>query len=351
MLKVASGLAEAGHAVDLIAINPTGHYRRDDFGKVRLIELGVIPLKGLTVLNAVRGLARYLRAVRPDAVISATTAVNIIVIFARLLSGASVKTIVSERNAIQASAITASRAGRLYRALIPWIYPKADVIVAVSQGVGDELVRDFAISPSKVKVVYNPVVSDGLVAQSRREVADPWLNDRSVPLILSVGRLHPQKDIPTLLRAFALLLKRREIRLIILGEGRWRGEYERLASALNVASHLKMPGFVDNPYAYMGRANLFVMASRYEGICNVLIEALACGCRVVATDCPGGGPREILEDGKWGRLVPVGDVPALALAMEKALAEPHEAAPLVARAGFFSDENGMAGYRQLIWEH
>src|SRR3989338_3632771 len=159
MLKIARGLADKGYTVDLIAINATGQYRRDGFGKVRLVELGVIGLKGLTVVNAVRGIEKYLRATRPHAVVSETTAVDILLMLASLLSRTRVRIIVSERNAIKASAMSASRTSRLYRALIPWLYPRADLIVAVSQGVGDELVRDFAIPPKKVKVVYNPVIS------------------------------------------------------------------------------------------------------------------------------------------------------------------------------------------------
>lgn len=356
MMKVAKGLSDMGYSVDLIAINPTGQYRQSDFGDVRIIELGKIPIKGMTVINAIFSLARYIRREKPYSIMSATTAVNILLLAAKGLSRTTIelpidggtKIIISERNAVKASAVDAGGLSRIYRKMIPFMYPKADAIVSVSEGLAKELVDDFEIPSSKVKVIYNPVLSDELVDQSQLPLEYDWFND-DVPVLLSVGRLHSQKDFPTLIRAFAVLRKRREARLLILGEGDCRDELQVLINTLGISESVRMPGFADNPYVYMSRADLFVMTSIYEGICNVVIEAIACGCPVVATDCPGGGPYEILEGGKWGALLPVGDVEGITSAMLSSLDNPISSDELRQRASYFSYDIGMSNYRTLIW--
>jgi glycosyltransferase involved in cell wall biosynthesis len=135
---------------------------------------------------------------------------------------------------------------------------------------------------------------------------------------LAVGRLGRVKDYPTLIRAFAKLRENREVRLVILGEGNERSRLESLVRELKLQDCVKMPGYVSNPFAYMARASLFALTSLREGLSNVLVEALYCGCPAVATDCPVG-PREVLRGGEYGRLVPVGDDNALAQAMLESL--------------------------------
>jgi glycosyltransferase involved in cell wall biosynthesis len=165
--------------------------------------------------------------------------------------------------------------------------------------------------------------------------------------LLGVGRLEPQKDFALLLRAFARIRRERAARLLILGEGRERPRLTQLAKALGVADSVDLPGFVPNPYAHMTRANLFVLSSRYEGLGNVVIEALACGCPVVSTDCPSG-PAEVLDRGRYGRLVPVGDPAALAQAILAALEEPVDRARLRGRAAQFSVERAARRYLELM---
>jgi glycosyltransferase involved in cell wall biosynthesis len=165
----------------------------------------------------------------------------------------------------------------------------------------------------------------------------PWFAEGAPPVILGVGKLKPQKDFATLLRAFATLRAGRAARLVILGEGEQRGELEALAQNLGIAADVALPGFVDNPFPYMARASLFVLSSRFEGLPGVLIQALACGCPAVSTDCPSG-PAEILEGGRYGPLVPVGDAEGLARAMAETLAAPLSPDILRERAAFFSTE-------------
>jgi glycosyltransferase involved in cell wall biosynthesis len=167
-------------------------------------------------------------------------------------------------------------------------------------------------------------------------------------VILSVGRLSAEKDYPTLLRAFALLQNQVPARLILLGEGGQRAGLERLASELGIGATVSLPGFVRNPFAYMARARVFVLSSLFEGFGNVLVEALACGCQVVSTHCPGG-PGEILDRGRYGRLVPVGDHAALARAILEAIAEPMDTEALRRRADDFSVERAARRHLDALF--
>lgn len=203
---------------------------------------------------------------------------------------------------------------RSLEASVKLFYPWADGFVAVSQGVADDLRRFAQLPEVKVHTIYNPVVTDELLASAARTPEHPWLAPGEPPVILGVGRLVGQKDFATLVRAFALVRRTRSAKLIILGEGDKRPELEALVTELGLSDEVSLPGFVDNPFAYMARADTFVLSSRHEGLPGVLIQAMACGCKVVSTDCPSG-PREILNNGSLGALVPVGDAGALAEAI------------------------------------
>jgi glycosyltransferase involved in cell wall biosynthesis len=195
-------------------------------------------------------------------------------------------------------------------------------------------------------VVYNPVITPEIMALARQTPDHPWFAAGGPPVILAVGRLTPQKDFPTLLRAFAEVRRRRPARLLILGEGEERAALEALGADLGVAADVALPGFRENAMAYMAGSALFVLSSAWEGLPTVLIEALAAGTRVVSTDCPSG-PREILQDGRLGSLVPVGDVAALADAMTAALARPAAPAPAEALTPFTRDA-AVDHYLRLI---
>jgi glycosyltransferase involved in cell wall biosynthesis len=201
------------------------------------------------------------------------------------------------------------------------LYPKADRIVAVSQGVANDLISLLNLPHEKVTVIYNPIVTPELFEQAKQPVSCSWFEQNRLPVILAVGRLTKAKDYPTLFRAFSLVRQIRPAKLLILGEGEERANLERLAIELGIQNDVSMPGFVDNPFAFMAKASVFVLSSAWEGLPTVLIEALACGCPVVATDCRSG-PREILDNGRYGHLVPVGDHEALAKAILETLDNP-----------------------------
>jgi glycosyltransferase involved in cell wall biosynthesis len=201
-----------------------------------------------------------------------------------------------------------------------WLFPSLDRIICVSQGVVEDTLAITKMPPDRVVAIRNPVITPELAEQAKEPVDHPWFKE-NVPVIMGAGRLTPEKDFPTLIRAFGRVQQETPCRLMILGEGPLRPELEALIAELGLAMSVSLPGFCPNPFAYMKRASLFVMSSAWEGSGNVLVEALALGIPSVSTDCPYG-PRETLADGEYGPLVPVGNHEALAIAMLKTLSSP-----------------------------
>ena len=270
-------------------------------------------------------------------------------VIARALARTEVKVVIVEHNDNSVLERTRPRTlrSKLLQRLKAAIYRRADVIVGVSDGVSRYVEGAFGLPPGSVRTIYNPVVSETLVTRSHEPLTHPWFQPGEPPVLLAVGRLREQKDFVTLLRAFSRVVCQRPCRLLILGEGRGHLSLEAEVQRLGLGDKVALPGFVDNPYPYMRAAAAFVLSSRWEGLSLALIEAVACGCPVVATDCPSG-PSEVLEAGKWGPLVAVGDADALAEAILKTLAEPTPAAELEARAARFSYERAVAGYSELL---
>jgi glycosyltransferase involved in cell wall biosynthesis len=315
MLNLARGLADCGCAVDLVLAQTTGPFMSEVPKSVRVVDLKVS-----RVLTGLPALTRYLRRERPEAMLSVFGYSNIIALLAWRIAGVPTRLFVNEQNTVSVEAGNAlSLRGRLTPLLMKRFYPWASGIVVVSQGVRDDLAHLTGIGGERITVIHNPVLRAEMLERARASLDHPWFGADQPPVLLGVGRLHPQKDYPTLLEAFAQVRQKRPARLLILGEGKERPKLEMLVKKLGLAHDVGLPGFVMNPYAYMARAAVFVLSSRWEGLPTVLIEALCCGTRVVSTDCPSG-PREILRQGEYGPLVPVGDASALAQAVEAALA-------------------------------
>ena len=342
MVTLANGFAERGYVVDLVLARAEGPYLPEVASGVRIVDLGA---RG--VVASLPGLVRYLRRERPGAMLSALNHANVIALLARRFAGVPTRLAVSEHAHLSLSlSVEPSRRGWL----MPWFmrhtYPWVDGVVAVSGGVADDLAQAIGLPRQRIAVVYNPVVTDNMLASAEAPLDHPWFAPGEAPVVLGVGRLTTQKDFGILLRAFAKLRAQRPARLMILGESELRPALEALARQLGIDVDVALPGFTDNPYAYMRRAALFVLSSRFEGFGNVLAEAMACGTPVVSTDCPSG-PAEILEGGKWGRLVPVGDVEALAEAMLATLTETRH--PNVARrAANFGVDQAVDGYLRVL---
>ena len=220
--------------------------------------------------------------------------------------------------------------------------------VAPSRGLANQLIDTTGIRREQVHTIRYPVVSREIRSKAEEPTHHPWLDNKELPVILAAGRLVPEKDFPTLLHAFLRLATRRPVRLIVLGKGPQRQVLQDLAQELGIAEKVDFPGFVENPFAFMARASLFVLSSRYEGLGIVLIQAMACGCPVVSTAC-SFGPSEILEDGRWGELVPVDNAGALADAMNRTLDAPPARDALRTRAAFFDTERAADDYEDLLF--
>ncbi|WP_295387952.1 glycosyltransferase [uncultured Thiodictyon sp.] len=332
MLNLALGLIGAGVAVDLVVGSAAGAYLDLVPAGCRLVDLGAN-----RVMAALPGLTRYLRRRRPEVLLAAMDHANLVALWARTLARAPTRVYVSVRsNLSQEAAHTHLLAGRWLPRLARAFYPRAQGVIAVSQGVADDLDRLLGAGRARVLVIANPVVTPDLGDLAAAPPDHAWLLDtEALPVILAAGRLSAQKDFPTLIRAFAMLEPERGLRLLILGEGPERAALEDLVRSLGLIDRVALPGFTANPFAAMARARLFVLSSAWEGLPGVLIQAMACGTPVVSTDCPSG-PREVLADGRYGPLVPVGDVPALAAAIRQTLDHPPAAAALQARAADYA---------------
>ena len=307
LLNLAWGFDERGLAVDLVVAKAEGPYLSQVPKGIRVVDL-----RASRILTSVPALAHYLRRERPAVMLSAIDHANIVALWARKLSAAPSRIVVSVHSTLtRATSNEPHVRGRLVPRLAGWFYPWADEVVAVSQGVAEDLAASTGLSAERIKVIYNPVVTPELLKKAQEPLDHPWFASGQPPVILAVGRLTVAKDYPTLIRAFALVRAKRSVRLMILGEGEERSGLENLVRELKLEENVLLPGHVDNPYNYMAQAAVFVLSSAWEGFGNVLVEAMAVGTPVVSTDCPSG-PAEILEGGKWGRLVPTGNPAALA---------------------------------------
>lgn len=306
-LNLIEGLQELGCDVELVVFTSAGELADSVPENVALIDL-----KCERALRSPVPLAKYLRKSRPDVLIATMGHANLSAMLARLLSGVPMRLALTEHLAVTLQ--PENWKDRLYRPLARWAYPHAQAIIAVSEGLADTFAEGVGIPRDDVKVIYNPVLTRGFWNSLLIPVQHPWFEVEQPPVILGVGRLVPQKDFPSLIRAFSKVRKSHDARLMILGEGPDRTQLESLVRELRLEGVVELPGFVHNAAAYMARAGVFVLSSVREGLPTVLIEALAAGAPVVSTDCPTG-PEEILMGGRLGRLVPVGDADSLAAAI------------------------------------
>ncbi len=372
VLELAGALAKREYAVDLVVCRLEGALVPEIPGGVRPIELGTAPRsaflrtllrmpartwltllpvmlrKPLKKIRSLPFLEDYLGREQPEVILASTHVPNLLAVWAVRLSGLPIRTVLKQDNSLARSlADSTDPLRRKLPRLVRLWYGRADAVVAVSKGVGDELATLGEVPREKIQVIHNPIDTGRIARQAEAQPDHPWFQAGQPPVVLSAGRLHPQKDYPTLLRAFAALRKTRNLRLAILGEGHERPRLEKLIQDLGIGADVRLLGFQPNPFAFMARAAVFVLSSAWEGLGNVLIEALACGCPVVSTDCPHG-PSEILERGRYGALVPVGDPARLARAIDEALERPADARAAVERARAFDIQNIAEQYVQLL---
>ncbi|MCP4687370.1 MAG: glycosyltransferase [Desulfobacterales bacterium] len=345
MVSLTRELAHRDIDVDLVLGKVEGPFASQIDPRVRVFELGTSH-----AIFCLPRLTPYLRRERPTALVTDKLRVNLAALRGRRLARVDVR-IYTNLHGVLSHKLDKENLSQAKRrskyADIGKCYPLNDGFIPVSKAIGRDLVEHFKVPEHKVHVVYNPVVTPESRDQFGAEVDHPWIKYKDAPVVLGVGRLAPQKDFGALIRAFSLLRRTRKAKLIILGEGRERAALEALASETGVSEDVSMPGFVSNPYAFMSRSDLFVLSSAWEGFGIVLVEALAAGLPVVSADCPGG-PREILQDGRIGPLVPVGDPDALSRAMLHTLDHPPRRALLEKAAEPFTAAACADGYLQAL---
>jgi glycosyltransferase involved in cell wall biosynthesis len=339
MLRLAENFLSRGFTVRVAVLKKKGSL------------VGMLP-RGLPVdeigggrLSCIPRLALYLRRHRADAVISFMTYTNVVAIAAQLLSLSSDRIVVTEHTTYSKSMRRHGILKRIWQAA-PYAYRWTRKVICVSHGVKRDFVAATNLPERYLTTVYNPVVSDDLLAASRQAPSHPWFDSNEAPVILAVGRLDPAKNYPMLLEAVALVRRRRPCRLIILGEGVLRDALQKEIDRLGLRDCVDLPGYVPDALSFMRAADLFVLSSSWEGLSNVLIEAMAVGCPVVSTDAPHG-PREVLDGGRLGRLVPVEDAQALAHAIIETLVRPGDAAERIAWARSFSVDASAERYLEI----
>jgi len=338
------GFIERGVAVDLLLIKAQGMHMDAIPAAVNRVPLGVSHS-----FAALLPLIRYLRRTRPAALLVAKHRAIVVALLARRLAGVATPVIGQFHTTLSAALADRSVWTRaLWSRSMRLFYPWADRIVGVSRGVVDDVAAMAGLPRERLTVIPNPVVSEALFVGARAPLDHPWLAaGRSVPVVIGSGRFTRQKDFPTLIRAFAQLRSARPARLLILGDGADRDACWRLVEELGLSEDVQFTGLVQNPYAYLARAQLFVLSSRWEGSPTVLTEALALGIPVVSTDCPSG-PREILDNGRLAPLVPVEDVEALARAMAQVLDHPPAAEILRAATQDYTVSHSAQAYLSLM---
>jgi glycosyltransferase involved in cell wall biosynthesis len=337
MIKIANNLSDRNYCVDIIVADNVGPYTDMINSTIKVSKI-----EGNNSLSLAYNLYDYLRETKSDILLSTMEMPNIISLIAtRLIQSVPV--------VIQSVGMNSyrGRSGRYH--LIPILkkitYPWADEIVSVSDGVARDLERVTGIRASEITTIYNPVDNCIISQKVSESVNHHWYDNKDAPIILAAGSLKPVKKFSTLIRSVAQMQE--DARVIILGNGPKKEYLKNVSSNLNINDRVSFPGFVDNPYAWMAKADVFVLCSASEGFGNVLVEAMASGTPVVSTNCPGG-PAEILDYGRYGPMVPVGDPEAMARAIQDVLSDSHSSTELQKRAADFDVESIVDQYEDLI---
>lgn len=341
MVNIARGLSMIGVRVDFIVKGTQAPYLHLLPPQVRIIRFQVSKQKA-----ALPKLLDYLQTNEPDILLSAKILDDQIALQAKRRHSGRTRFFLRPGTAL-ISRMEARGTHPLRRWLkkkrLAAMFNAADGVVAVSQGVADEVVELSGSAMDKISVIKNPTITPELYQQAQAAIDEPWLAADQPPLILGIGGLRRQKDFPTLLRAFSVVRKALPCRLMILGQGNKQGQLLNLARELELGDDFRLPGFVDNPYAYLKGARLFVLSSLWEGSPNVLTEAMALGTSCVSTDCPSG-PYEVTRGGEVAPLVPMGDPESLAQAMLQTLREPLDPQRLMEAVSDYTLEKSAASY-------
>lgn len=341
VVNLSKGLSNSGYDIEIVLVKKRGELLSQIPDSVELVELSTDRMRWCAI-----PFAKYLYSTKPDAVISFLTGANIMSIIGNTLVGKPTQIIVTEHSIKSAKNRKSVKRELL---LARYLYKYADGIIGVSNGVIRDIHNWTGIPLSELTVIYNPVVESPITQKDYEPPDHPWYTNSDIPIIVSVGRHTKDKDYSTLIRAFAEVTSDRDARLVLVGDGELTTEYRKLADELGIKDYLYLPGFELNPYPYLLHSDVFVLSSSVEGLSNALIEAMNCGTPVVSTDCPAG-PSEILNNGEFGSLVPVGDEVAMASAILETIEDPLPPDALRDRASKFSVSNAVDEYINIIQE-
>lgn len=342
MVNIANEFAAMGIEVDLLLASATGPYLKDVSSKVNVIDFN-----GTRVVYCLPLLIRYILKHKPSAMLSALRHANVIAIFSKAISLSKMRLVISERtNFLSSNAFEEGLRPAITRFLMRYTYRYANAIIAISDDVARELSEGIGLRREIIKTIHNPINIDLVDLKGKESLDSAWVRDSAAPILISAGRMVASKGFKDLIQAFAIVHKKRKVRLIILGEGPLYDDLYKLAEDLDVSEDVLLPGFVDNPFSWMKRSTIFILSSHYEGFGNVLVRAMASGLKVISTDCPGG-PRTILEGGRWGRLVPVSGPERLAQAIEDSLNDPYSP-DVQERAKAFSAKRIALSYLDVL---
>jgi len=338
-LNLSTGLSDYGYDVDIVLVEATG-----DLLEEIPEEVSVIDLDASRVATSFLPLRRYLKSREPEILYSMMTEPNLIAIAAHQLTRTDTRLVISEHNMLSHS--VSSIKDRAIT-LAAWAtYPFADHAVAVSKGVQSELLAKTRLEEGSTSLIYNPVRVEYIREKASEPVNHEWFVDDSIDVVLAGGRHEPQKGFDTLLEAFAQI-ERDNTRLVIFGRGPKTEELKCQAANLGICDRIHFAGFVENPYSYMATADVFVLSSEHEGFGLVLIEAMACGCPVVSTNCESG-PAEILDEGKYGLLTTVGNSALMSKAISETIDNPIRSDVLKRRAEKFDVHNSLKEYVDMF---
>lgn len=343
VMNLIRGFVALGRPVDLVLVRTEGPHLERLPRQVKRVHLGT-----RHTFVAVPALARYLRRHRPAALLAVKDRAGRAAVLARRLAGTDTR-IVMRLGTHVSTAMAEKTAMACWLRFWPIrrLYPRIDRILAVSVGVADDTARIAGMARGRIQVIPNPVITPELPRLAAAPCDHAWFQPGQPPVIVGAGRLQHQKDFPTLIRAFAQARRKRPCRLVILGEGSGRAQLQALIAELEIATDVDLIGFRTNPYPFLARADLFVLSSRWEGSPNVLTEAMALGTPVVATDCPSG-PHELLDGGRYGPLVPVGDAQAQAQAMAETLDHPLSPEMLKAAVADYTQAKSAERYLEAL---
>ncbi|WP_267531679.1 glycosyltransferase [Acinetobacter oleivorans] len=315
MISVANSFLEKGYDVDFIFVHAEGPFIKEIHKNINIIDL-----KSKRAIYSLFKFYFYLLKNKPNTLISALNYINLIAIFSCFFIVFNrPKVIVTEHGTLSAVTKDLEGTGKIVPKLMKLLYPYAQKIVCVSNGVADDLADQLNIDRENINTIYNPIDFEYINNKKDLPLIHPWVGT-DIPIILGAGRLVDVKNFPLLINAFLKVRAKVNCRLVIIGEGEKRKDLELLITASPFPDDILLYGFTDNPYQWMKAAKVFVLSSNTEGLPTVLIEALACGVKVISTDCPYG-PREILDNGRYGVLVEVGNIDELASTIVNSLTD------------------------------